>query len=133
MFLYRLMAFFQFIWNICLRVQSIGYLKMDLLTKIGFAIALHRFSLALPTCMRGKLPTGSNMHCLKLFCLFHIQYKMQQSLHTSTFLGRDIKGGNILVGPNDEVKLADFGLAKHVCSFSFPFLSLLLVCSIPLS
>jgi serine/threonine protein kinase len=35
------------------------------------------------------------------------------------FLGRDIKGANIVVGPNGEVKLADFGMAKHVCNFCF--------------
>ena len=28
---------------------------------------------------------------------------------------RDIKGANILVDPNGEIKLADFGMAKHVC------------------
>jgi serine/threonine protein kinase len=29
--------------------------------------------------------------------------------------GRDIKGANILVDPNGEIKLVDFGMAKHVC------------------
>lgn len=29
--------------------------------------------------------------------------------------GRDIKGANILVDPHGEIKLADFGMAKHVC------------------
>ena len=30
-------------------------------------------------------------------------------------LCRDIKGANILVDPTGEIKLADFGMAKHVC------------------
>jgi mitogen-activated protein kinase kinase kinase 3 len=45
-------------------------------------------------------------------------------LHGKNTVHRDIKGANILVGPNGEVKLADFGMAKHVCSFAFPSPSL---------
>lgn len=30
------------------------------------------------------------------------------------FFYRDIKGANLLVDPNGRVKLADFGMAKHV-------------------
>lgn len=32
--------------------------------------------------------------------------------------GRDIKGANILVDPKGEVKLVDFGMAKHVRIFT---------------
>jgi len=47
-------------------------------------------------------------------------------LHEGRTVHRDIKGANILVGRYGEVKLADFGLAKHVCNFCFTsFLSLL--------
>ncbi|KAM0855682.1 hypothetical protein ACQ4PT_049619 [Festuca glaucescens] len=39
-------------------------------------------------------------------------------LHGKNTVHRDIKGANILVGPNGEVKLADFGMAKHISSFA---------------
>lgn len=39
---------------------------------------------------------------------------------------RDIKGANLLVNASGVVKLADFGLAKHV---SFSYLHYYLVCS----
>ncbi|KAK1276578.1 Mitogen-activated protein kinase kinase kinase YODA [Acorus gramineus] len=35
-------------------------------------------------------------------------------LHGRNTVHRDIKGANILVDPNGEIKLADFGMAKHV-------------------
>ncbi|XP_017228865.1 mitogen-activated protein kinase kinase kinase 3 isoform X1 [Daucus carota subsp. sativus] len=35
-------------------------------------------------------------------------------LHGRNTVHRDIKGANILVDPNGEIKLADFGMAKHI-------------------
>lgn len=40
-----------------------------------------------------------------------------QDTEESNFAVRDIKGANILVDPNGEIKLVDFGLAKHVNIF----------------
>ncbi|KAI4337908.1 hypothetical protein L6164_016272 [Bauhinia variegata] len=37
-------------------------------------------------------------------------------LHARNTVHRDIKGTNILVDPNGEIKLADFGMAKHMTS-----------------
>ncbi|KAH7416351.1 hypothetical protein KP509_14G087200 [Ceratopteris richardii] len=40
-------------------------------------------------------------------------------LHSKNTVHRDIKGANILVDKGGEVKLADFGMAKHVSDHSF--------------
>ncbi|KAK4781005.1 hypothetical protein SAY87_017111 [Trapa incisa] len=39
-------------------------------------------------------------------------------LHGKSVVHRDIKGANILVGTNSEIKLVDFGMAKHITSFA---------------
>ncbi|XWS23625.1 hypothetical protein CRYUN_Cryun28dG0031000 [Craigia yunnanensis] len=39
-------------------------------------------------------------------------------LHGRNTVHRDIKGANILVDPNGEIKLIDFGMAKHITSCS---------------
>ncbi|KAL3818045.1 hypothetical protein ACJIZ3_003950 [Penstemon smallii] len=41
-------------------------------------------------------------------------------LHAKNTLHRDIKGANILVDPNGRIKLADFGMAKHITGPSCP-------------
>uniref|UniRef100_A0A2P2MVA3 mitogen-activated protein kinase kinase kinase n=2 Tax=Rhizophora mucronata TaxID=61149 RepID=A0A2P2MVA3_RHIMU len=41
-------------------------------------------------------------------------------LHSKNTVHRDIKGANILVDPNGRVKLADFGMAKHITRQSGP-------------
>ncbi|KAG6536588.1 hypothetical protein ZIOFF_001646 [Zingiber officinale] len=39
-------------------------------------------------------------------------------LHGRNTVHRDIKGANILVDPNGEIKLADFGMAKHMAAYA---------------
>ncbi|XP_057863081.2 mitogen-activated protein kinase kinase kinase YODA isoform X2 [Cryptomeria japonica] len=41
-------------------------------------------------------------------------------LHQKNTVHRDIKGANILVDPNGQVKVADFGMAKHITAQSCP-------------
>ncbi|KAK6936817.1 Protein kinase domain [Dillenia turbinata] len=41
-------------------------------------------------------------------------------LHAKKTVHRDIKGANILVDPNGRIKLADFGMAKHITGQSCP-------------
>uniref|UniRef100_A0A5B6ZEK5 mitogen-activated protein kinase kinase kinase n=1 Tax=Davidia involucrata TaxID=16924 RepID=A0A5B6ZEK5_DAVIN len=41
-------------------------------------------------------------------------------LHAKSTVHRDIKGANILVDPNGRIKLADFGMAKHITGPSCP-------------
>ncbi|GLT31202.1 hypothetical protein SLA2020_059540 [Shorea laevis] len=41
-------------------------------------------------------------------------------LHSKSTVHRDIKGANILVDPHGRVKLADFGMAKHIAGQSCP-------------
>ncbi|WJX48012.1 mitogen-activated protein kinase kinase kinase [Trifolium repens] len=42
-------------------------------------------------------------------------------LHAKNTVHRDIKGANILVDPNGQIKLADFGMAKHITGQTLPF------------
>ncbi|XP_074570986.1 LOW QUALITY PROTEIN: mitogen-activated protein kinase kinase kinase 3-like [Curcuma longa] len=39
-------------------------------------------------------------------------------LHGRNTVHRDVKGANILVDPNGEIKLADFGMAKHMAAYT---------------
>lgn len=41
-------------------------------------------------------------------------------LHSKSTVHRDIKGANMLVDPNGQVKLADFGMAKHITAQACP-------------
>ena len=43
-----------------------------------------------------------------------MHFTINNILEKSISPSRDIKGANILVDPNGEIKLVDFGMAKHV-------------------
>lgn len=68
--------------------------------------------MGLLTCMEEIPYTGNSLlHCFKdkLSLVYNFQVNKK-----CVFFGRDIKGANILVDPNGDIKLADFGMAKHV-------------------
>jgi serine/threonine protein kinase len=46
-----------------------------------------------------------------------IYVEIFETICVGSVLIRDIKGANILVDPNGQIKLADFGMAKHVRAF----------------
>ncbi|KAL0449827.1 UNVERIFIED_CONTAM: Mitogen-activated protein kinase kinase kinase [Sesamum latifolium] len=48
----------------------------------------------------------------------YLEFSGLAYLHGRNTVHRDIKGANILVDPNGEIKLADFGMAKHIASCS---------------
>jgi hypothetical protein len=76
--------------------------------------------------MVGILYTG-NVNYPTLLVIFMVGTEYNDHFVNFIFVDRDIKGANILVGPNGEVKLADFGMAKHVCSYIFVLPGVLLV------
>ncbi|KAL6349452.1 hypothetical protein AAG906_034109 [Vitis piasezkii] len=56
------------------------------------------------------------MCAMKEVTLFSDDAKSKESAQWA----KDIKGANILVDPNGDVKLADFGMAKHILGQSCP-------------
>lgn len=110
--LYRWMAHCLCILSMFLEDQSISYFRnMVLLGSLWYAVMPDRFFLGLPTCMAEILYIG-------ILCYFYFQvHYLLDADNVCGWSGRDIKGANILVGPNGEIKLADFGMAKHVSSY----------------
>lgn len=102
---------YQFTWSTFLGVLYINCCRnMGLLGSQLYKTTQDRSFLAFPFYMLGIQFTGVSLWFEYLRLSYSAGFKCQY------FLFRDIKGANILVDPNGEIKLADFGMAKHVSS-----------------
>lgn len=89
-----------------------------------FGITQHKSFLALHTCMGGIQCIGIQQSLPSSIYKIWLSFTLLQNCMSVLvslliimkvyFSDRDIKGANILVDPNGDIKLADFGMAKHV-------------------